>query len=73
MKITPRILAVVVCLLAGSSAWARGDEQGNENGQGQNHDGKGSYGAPEPITMVAIALGAGTVGLAAWRARRKRS
>jgi hypothetical protein len=59
--------------MSGSSAWARGDE--HARGRGDEHargEGRG-YGAPEPLTMVAVALGAGTVGLAAWRVRRKRS
>ena len=78
MKIALNILAVVVCLLSGSSALARGDDErgngnGNGNGNAYGHEKKSGYGAPEPITMLAVALGAGTVGLAAWRARRKRS
>ena len=76
MKIALKILAVVVCLLSGSSALARGDDErgnGNGNGNAYGHEKKSGYGAPEPITMLAVALGAGTVGLAAWRARRKRS
>ena len=76
MKIALKILAVVVCLLSGSFALARGDDErgnGNGNGNAYGHEKKSGYGAPEPITMLAVALGAGTVGLAAWRARRKRS
>ena len=34
--------------------------------------GGGSKGAPEPTTLVALGLGAGIIGLAAWRARRRR-
>ena len=59
-------LVAVLFLLSGV-AWAsdhrgRGDERGHHGG----------YGAPEPVTMVGLALGAGAVGVAAWRKRRKR-
>ncbi len=76
MKIALNILGIVACLLSGSSALARGDDargNGNGNGNAYGHEKHGGYGAPEPITVVAVALGAGTVGLAAWRARRKRA
>ncbi len=43
---------------------------------GQQDDGPrgggGGYGAPEPVTTVALALGAGAAGVAAWRRRKGR-
>ncbi len=71
MKAPLKMLAIV-CALSGGLAWA-----GDGNDQGQNQDDQGpqghSYGAPEPVTMLGVALGAGAAGLIAWRARRKRS
>jgi hypothetical protein len=58
-----KVLAVL-CLLSGGGAWAAG--KGHEN------DGAGGYGAPEPVTVVGLALGAGATGLMAWRKLRRR-
>ncbi len=79
MKTALKTLAIL-CMLSGSSAWAGGQDTRNE-GRGRDHghergNGRGEghgYGAPEPVTMIGVALGASAAGLAGWRARRKRS
>jgi hypothetical protein len=70
---TALMLLVIVSLLSGGAAWAGQGDQGEDNqgDRGERHG--GSFGAPEPVTVVGVALGAGVAGLAAWRARRKRS
>jgi hypothetical protein len=69
-------LLVIVSLLSGGAALAGQGEQGNddEGNRGERHERHwGGFGAPEPFTVVGVAVGAGVAGLAAWRARRKRS
>ena len=76
-----KILAIVL-LVSGGAAWARHAEHGRgfqidrDDGRegGDRHEGRArGYGAPEPVTMVGLALGTGAAGLVAWRVRRKRS
>jgi hypothetical protein len=79
--ITALKVLTIVCLVSGGTAWARHAERGRfeiERDDGpkgeKRHEGReGGFGAPEPVTVVGVALGAGVAGLAAWRARRKRS
>jgi hypothetical protein len=74
-------LLTIVYLMSGGAAWARHAERGrfeierDDGRKGEHrHEGReGVFGAPEPFTVVGVALGAGVAGLAAWRARRKRS
>jgi hypothetical protein len=81
MNVTIKLLTIVCLMSAGGTAWARHAERGRfeiDRGDGRKGDDKhegheGGYGAPEPVTMVGLALGAGAAGLAAWRVRRKRS
>lgn len=47
----------------------RGREERRE--RGERHE-RASRGAPEPLTLVGLGLGAGTIGVAAWRSRRKK-
>ena len=37
----------------------------------RNDMNKGSRGAPEPVTLLGLGLGAGTLAVAAWRKRRQ--
>lgn len=70
-------ILVAVCMLSGGVAWAdkptdwRGDHPGGGNDRKDNGKHTG-FGAPEPITMIGLAAGAGVVGLGAWRKRRQR-
>jgi hypothetical protein len=72
-------MLAIVCVMSGGFARAghQNDQGQNQNDQGQNQNDQGQqghgYGAPEPVTMIGVALGASAVGLAAWRVRRKRS
>ena len=72
MKHAMKIL-VALAMLSGGAAWAKNPNKcgGGHQGQGNNNTDCGQRGAPEPITMIGLAAGAGAVGLAAWRKRKK--
>lgn len=63
MGSTLKLLAVLFMFVS-SAAYAADHGRGKER--------HGGYGAPEPVTMVGLALGATAIGGAAWRKWRKR-
>jgi hypothetical protein len=62
-------IAILVMLGAPAIARADRDDQGDrgEHGEGAGHHGD----APEPLTVIGLALGAGGIAVAKWASGRK--
>lgn len=77
MRRTWMAAALVLSLLGPAAALAsngRGNDRGGGHG-GNPHrppGGGGQYGAPEPLTLIGLGVGAGAIGLAKWRSNRKK-
>ncbi len=67
-----RAIKLLVVLVAMSAT--RGSAGPGNSDFGHSHHGSkgGSYGAPEPGTIAALAVGGAAVAYAAWRIRKKR-
>jgi hypothetical protein len=51
---------------------AEGDDKGHgHSGDGDGDDRGGHHSAPEPLTAIGLALGAGGVAVARWAVKRK--
>lgn len=77
MRLVGNLLGVLALVCAtpafADSEQGRGGGQRNGDGGGHGNTSRGgSYGAPEPVTIAALATGAAVAGFVGWRARRKR-
>ena len=77
MRFLLGVVAAIALLGAGPALATPSNSRGGNgqggNGQGGNGQGGGGYarGAPEPLTLIGLGLGAGAVGFAKWRSSRK--
>ncbi len=64
------VASIAGFIVLGAPALSRADDHG---GGDRGDHGGGHHSAPEPITVIGLALGAGGVATARWAANRKRT
>ena len=66
------VAATLLCAVAPAHANASSGHDDQRGGHRSIPYGSIPYGAPEPVTLLGLGLGAAAIGVVAWRATRRK-